>query len=138
MNDSFRTDVFLRYSPENLVCACIYLSARELQIPLPLSPPWWSIFGADEESLIAISIRILNLYSHKTVCLSIFNVKKYKIMIDSIFLLTEKSRWAWENSSWYTWTTNGRKTACSRSGFFISTTNSIYQWKQTRWIVFFI
>ena len=67
MNDSLRTDIFLRYSPENIVCACIYLSARELGIPLPQHPPWYTIFGADEESLKAISIRILHLYSHKTV-----------------------------------------------------------------------
>jgi hypothetical protein len=91
MNDSFRTDIFLRYSPENLVCACIYLSARELQIPLPLSPPWWSIFGADEESLIAISIRILNLYSHKTVSFNDLTFATIFFYIDSK-LKTEKSR----------------------------------------------
>jgi hypothetical protein len=67
MSDSFRTDVFLRYSPENIACACIYLSARELQIPLPQNPPWYTVFGADEQSLNAISVRILHLYSHKTV-----------------------------------------------------------------------
>ena len=64
MNDSFRTDIILRYSPENIVCACIYLSARELQIPLPENPQWFSVFDADEESVRAISIRLLHMYSH--------------------------------------------------------------------------
>ena len=83
MNDSLRTDIFLRYSPENIVCACIYLSARELNIPLPQQPPWYTIFGADEESLKAISIRILHLYTHKTVSLFIWNeMDKYLIIYE--------------------------------------------------------
>lgn len=32
MNDSFRTDVFVRYSPETIGCACIFLSARQLGV----------------------------------------------------------------------------------------------------------
>lgn len=66
MNDSLRTDIFLRYTPENIVCACIYLAARELKISLPQSPPWFTIFGADEESIKEICVRILHLYAHKT------------------------------------------------------------------------
>jgi hypothetical protein len=66
MNDGLRTDIFLRYSPEIIACACIYLSARELQIPLPENPPWYTIFGADEASINAICIRILHLYTHET------------------------------------------------------------------------
>ncbi|CAF0920884.1 unnamed protein product [Brachionus calyciflorus] len=66
MNDGLRTDIFLRYSPEIIACACIYLSARELQIPLPENPPWYTIFGGDEKSIKAICIRILHLYTHKT------------------------------------------------------------------------
>lgn len=65
MNDALRTDVFLRYSPEKIACACIYLSARELQIPLPDSPPWYLIFDADEASIRGICVRILHLYTHK-------------------------------------------------------------------------
>lgn len=67
MNDGLRTDIFLRYSPEIIACACIFLSARELDIPLPENPPWYSIFGADEESIKTICIRIVHLYTHKTV-----------------------------------------------------------------------
>ena len=32
MNDSFRTDVFVRWHPETIACACIYLAARQLQV----------------------------------------------------------------------------------------------------------
>ncbi|KAM3877779.1 cyclin-L1-like [Diretmus argenteus] len=62
MNDSLRTDVFLRFSAETVACACIYLSARLLQIPLPDQPPWFQLFGALEEDLKNICRRILRLY----------------------------------------------------------------------------
>jgi hypothetical protein len=32
MNDSLRTDIFLRFSPETISCACIDLAARNLQV----------------------------------------------------------------------------------------------------------
>lgn len=32
MNDSFRTDVFVRWHPETIACACIWLAARQLQV----------------------------------------------------------------------------------------------------------
>ena len=32
MNDSLRTDIFLRFPPETIVCACIDLAARNLQV----------------------------------------------------------------------------------------------------------
>lgn len=32
MNDSLRTDVFLRFTAEMVACACIFLSARVLQV----------------------------------------------------------------------------------------------------------
>ncbi|KAJ8258832.1 hypothetical protein COCON_G00178440 [Conger conger] len=63
MNDSLRTDVFLRFSAETVACACIYLSARSLQIPLPDQPPWFWLFGASEEDLREICRRILRLYT---------------------------------------------------------------------------
>ncbi|XP_023686176.1 cyclin-L1 [Paramormyrops kingsleyae] len=62
MNDSLRTDVFLRFSAETVACACIYLAARSLQIPLPDSPPWFLLFGATEEDLKGICCRVLRLY----------------------------------------------------------------------------
>lgn len=32
MNDSYRTNVFVRFSPEAIACACIFLSARQLKV----------------------------------------------------------------------------------------------------------
>ncbi|XP_002741524.1 cyclin-L1-like [Saccoglossus kowalevskii] len=63
MNDSLRTDVFVRYPPETIACACIYLTARQLQISLPTRPPWYSLLGASEEELKEISLIILQVYS---------------------------------------------------------------------------
>jgi hypothetical protein len=37
MNDSFRTDVFVRFHPETIACACIYLAARQLQVCIMIS-----------------------------------------------------------------------------------------------------
>jgi len=34
MNDSFRTNVFVRFRPETIACACIYLASRNLQVKL--------------------------------------------------------------------------------------------------------
>ncbi|CAH1957422.1 unnamed protein product [Acanthoscelides obtectus] len=62
MNDSLRTDVFVRYQPETVACACIYLTARKLKLPLPKNPAWYTIFGAVEEEIRDISLRILRLY----------------------------------------------------------------------------
>ena len=67
MNDSLRTDVFVRYSPETIACACIYLSARKLGIVLPKKPAWYLLFGCVENDLKDISIRILKLYTRSKV-----------------------------------------------------------------------
>lgn len=62
MNDSLRTDVFVRYQPETIACACIYLTARKLALPLPASPPWFGIFGASEDAIIDVCYRVFQLY----------------------------------------------------------------------------
>lgn len=62
MNDSFRTDVFVRYQPETIACACISLSARKLGINLTTSPPWFVIFKVLEDDLIDACFRIMELY----------------------------------------------------------------------------
>ncbi|ERL87910.1 hypothetical protein D910_05298 [Dendroctonus ponderosae] len=67
MNDSLRTDVFVRYQPETVACACIYLTSRKLKIPLPKSPHWYTIFGASEPEIRDICIRILKLYNRPKV-----------------------------------------------------------------------
>ncbi|XP_069118118.1 cyclin-L1-like [Argopecten irradians] len=63
MNDSFRTDVFVRFHPEVIACACIYLAARQLQIPLPSSPPWYYLFSVEDEDVYDICLTILRLYA---------------------------------------------------------------------------
>ncbi|KAJ7379574.1 hypothetical protein OS493_013969 [Desmophyllum pertusum] len=63
MNDSFRTNIFVRYSPETIACACIFLSSRQLGISLPTRPPWWELFGAKLEDLEEISLTLLSLYT---------------------------------------------------------------------------
>jgi transcription initiation factor TFIIIB Brf1 subunit/transcription initiation factor TFIIB len=62
MNDSLRTDVFVRYQPETVACACIYLASRKLNIPLPKVPAWFSIFHVSEEDIQDVCFRILRLY----------------------------------------------------------------------------
>ncbi|XP_053679844.1 cyclin-L2-like [Anopheles nili] len=62
MNDSFRTDVFVRYQPETIACACIYLTARKHNIPLPNSPPWFVIFRVSEDDMLDVCYRIMALY----------------------------------------------------------------------------
>ena len=87
MNDSLRTDIFLRFTPETIACACIDLAARNLQvrkdsrfqntmsyvlffinqIPLPKNPRWYLIFGAKPEEVRYIMIAILRLYYRRPV-----------------------------------------------------------------------
>ncbi|XP_058530205.1 cyclin-L2 isoform X3 [Ochotona princeps] len=65
MNDSLRTDVFVRFHPESIACACICLAARTLEIPLPNRPHWFLLFGATEEEIQEICIKILQLYTRR-------------------------------------------------------------------------
>ncbi|XP_038075489.1 cyclin-L1-like isoform X2 [Patiria miniata] len=63
MNDSLRTDVFVKHMPETIACACIYLSARQLNVILPNNPPWYGLLGTDEDEIQEISLTILRLYA---------------------------------------------------------------------------
>uniref|UniRef100_A0A672GUW9 Uncharacterized protein n=1 Tax=Salarias fasciatus TaxID=181472 RepID=A0A672GUW9_SALFA len=65
MNDTLRTNVFVRFQAETIACACIYLAARALQIPLPSRPHWYLLFGATEEEIKEICITTLKLYTRK-------------------------------------------------------------------------
>ncbi|XP_014211108.1 cyclin-L1 isoform X2 [Copidosoma floridanum] len=67
MNDSLRSDVFLRYEPETVACACIYLAARERQMPLPSQPAWYWLFEVTENAIRDICRRILRLYTRPKV-----------------------------------------------------------------------
>jgi len=62
MNDSLRTNVFLRFNPESIACACLFLAARTMQIPLPNKPPWYEIFEVEFDTIKSICLTILQLY----------------------------------------------------------------------------
>lgn len=62
MNDSLRTDVFMRHTPETIACACIYLTARRLALPLPNAPPWYGVLRVTEDDIIDVAYRITELY----------------------------------------------------------------------------
>ncbi|VDK42882.1 unnamed protein product [Anisakis simplex] len=66
MNDGLRTDIFVRYRPETIACACIYLAARTISKPiaLPQQPfPWFEAFDASDRDVKAISMILLKLYT---------------------------------------------------------------------------
>uniref|UniRef100_A0A0B7A2I1 Cyclin-like domain-containing protein n=1 Tax=Arion vulgaris TaxID=1028688 RepID=A0A0B7A2I1_9EUPU len=63
MNDSLRSDVFMRFHSESIACACIYLAARQCQVPLPNNPPWFWLFAVNEDEIQHICMSILRLYS---------------------------------------------------------------------------
>lgn len=67
MNDSLRTDIFLRYAPETIACACIFLAARILDYPLPSTDTakWWELFDADEASIMDACKTFLKMYARK-------------------------------------------------------------------------
>ena len=87
MNDGLRTDIFMRYSPETIAVACIFLSSRvlkvrknvffevfivmsemyTLQVPLPMTPsPWWILFNAEQGDIWEIAIILLRMYERQT------------------------------------------------------------------------
>jgi transcription initiation factor TFIIIB Brf1 subunit/transcription initiation factor TFIIB len=49
LNDAMRTNICLRYKPENIATAAIYLAARVLQMKLPDNPPWYDLFDTDKK-----------------------------------------------------------------------------------------
>lgn len=67
MNDALRTDVFMRFPPETIACACIYLTARKIGLPLPNNPHWFLLFKVPEEDIKDVSVRILQLYKRTKV-----------------------------------------------------------------------
>ncbi|XP_046743428.1 cyclin-L1 [Diprion similis] len=67
MNDSLRSDVFLRHQPETVACACVYLGARQLQLPLPATPAWFRLFKVSESSIRDVCRRVLRLYARPSV-----------------------------------------------------------------------
>jgi transcription initiation factor TFIIIB Brf1 subunit/transcription initiation factor TFIIB len=62
MNDSLRTDCFVRYQPETIAWACIYLSAQKLNIPLPQKVAWYRLLDVAEDDVRDCCYRIVSLY----------------------------------------------------------------------------
>lgn len=79
MNDSFRTDVFVRYQPETIACACIALSARKLNINMSTHPPWYGMFKVKEDDLIDACYRIMELYHRQKP-----NTEKLEAAVDEL------------------------------------------------------
>ncbi|KAI3379379.1 hypothetical protein SNEBB_005472 [Seison nebaliae] len=65
MNDSLRTDLYTRFPPEIIACACIHLSARDLLVPLPDNPAWYYMYDATDEHINDICLTLLRLYVHR-------------------------------------------------------------------------
>jgi cyclin L len=54
MNDSLRETLCVRFKPETIAVACIYMAARVLGIFLPESPhPWWELFDANQKRILS-------------------------------------------------------------------------------------
>jgi hypothetical protein len=74
MNDSLRTDVFVRYMPETIAVACIYLAARKLKEPLPKNPSWFEVLGVEEDDIKDCCYRMIQLYNRKKVIFLFFQL----------------------------------------------------------------
>ncbi|GMT10013.1 hypothetical protein PFISCL1PPCAC_1310 [Pristionchus fissidentatus] len=68
MNDGLRTDMFVRYTPETIACACIFLAARTVEpaVALPSTPfHWFELFDASDRDVEAIAHMLIDLYNRK-------------------------------------------------------------------------
>ncbi|XP_063717291.1 cyclin-L1-like [Symsagittifera roscoffensis] len=65
MNDGLRTNIFVRYSPVTIACACIYLSARQHKVVFPSQPPWFEVFKCTEDQLKDVAVNIMYVYVHQ-------------------------------------------------------------------------
>uniref|UniRef100_A0A8R1HS27 CYCLIN domain-containing protein n=1 Tax=Caenorhabditis japonica TaxID=281687 RepID=A0A8R1HS27_CAEJA len=70
MNDGLRSDIFMRYKPETIACACIFLAARTVENPIALpSTPfhWFEAFDTSDRDVEAIAMQLLKLYSRRRI-----------------------------------------------------------------------
>lgn len=61
MNDSLRTNVFVRFQPETIACACIYLAARALQVSAVL--PFCRLQLLEVQFQEAVAVRAVDPWS---------------------------------------------------------------------------
>merc|ERR550539_2311929 len=114
MNDSLRTDVFVRYPPETIAVACIYLSARKLKVALPQKPSWFAVLAVEEDDIKACCYSMICLYNRKKP-----NQDELEAEVDKLRRKQEQSRRAarGETSSAHTASnTPNASTPPSRSG----------------------
>lgn len=95
MNDSLQTDVFVQFDPETIACACIYLSARKLKIPLPKSPAWYSLFNSNETDIQDICRKILKLYLRPKVSNKLYFSLQYNHIC--LLLIFRSSQKIWKS-----------------------------------------
>jgi cyclin L len=60
---SLRTTLCVRFKSEVVACGVIYAAARRFGVPLPEEPPWWTVFDADEASVMEVCRVLAHLYS---------------------------------------------------------------------------
>lgn len=69
MNDSMRTVACVRFRPEVIATAAIYMAALKLEPSLPMHEaptPWWTLFDADLVEMDHICWLLTQLYDHPT------------------------------------------------------------------------
>ncbi|TFK42744.1 cyclin-like protein [Crucibulum laeve] len=69
LNDALQTPVYALYQIPTIVSAAILLATRNLQIPLPSTPPncWWELFDAAWEDIWSVCGYIMRLYRERDV-----------------------------------------------------------------------
>lgn len=107
MNDALRSDVFMRYNPETVACACIYLSSRYMNITLPKQPPWYGLFKVTEDQILDVCRRILLLYKRGKV-----NAEELEKKVEELKKQYQESR------------LKNRTTGASGNGSIVSGNNS--------------
>ncbi|KAJ9077492.1 hypothetical protein DSO57_1016269 [Entomophthora muscae] len=65
LNDGLRTPIYVSFDPPTIACAVIFLAARENNIKLPSSPPWYQLFEAQLDEMEVICHHILRLYTRR-------------------------------------------------------------------------
>ena len=60
-NDSLRIPLCVRYKAEIVACGLLFLAARRRHVPMPENPPWWEVFGVNQNQLLEVTVAIAEL-----------------------------------------------------------------------------